>query len=83
MQKYSASRSETARDAAASQPSPWMSPIEAALYLGVALGTLRNWTSAKFVPHAKRGRTVRYHRDSLDAWLLRGACPGRTTIADL
>ena len=83
MKKYSASRSVTARDVDATKQSPWMTPIEAALYLGVALGTLRNWTSAKFVPYAKRGGTVRYHRDSLDAWLRRGSCPGRTTMADL
>ena len=63
--------------------SPWMTPIEASLYLGVALGTLRNWTSARFIPFAKRGRTVRYHRDKLDAWLATGACTGRTTMPDI
>lgn len=61
---------------------PWMGPLEAAAYLGIALGTLRNWTSAQYVPHSKRGRVVRYHRDRLDQWLNRGACPGRTTFAD-
>jgi excisionase family DNA binding protein len=63
--------------------SPWMTPVEAAAYLGIALGTLRNWTSAHFVPHAKKGRVVRYHRDALDRWLARGACTGRSTFADL
>jgi len=63
--------------------SPWLTPVDAATYLGVALGTLRNWTSARYVPHVKRGRVVRYHRDTLDAWLRRGGCPGRTTIADV
>lgn len=62
--------------------SPWMTPLEAALYLGIALGTLRNWTSARYVPHSKRGGVVRYHRDVLDRWLNRGACPGRAKIAD-
>jgi excisionase family DNA binding protein len=62
--------------------SPWMNPEEAAAYLHIKLGTLRNWTSAKFVPHAKRGRVVRYNRDVIDKWLSRGACPGRTTLAD-
>jgi excisionase family DNA binding protein len=62
--------------------SPWMGPEEAAAYLGIALGTLRNWTSAKFVPHCKRGRVVRYHREAIDKWLSRGACVGRTTFAD-
>ena len=62
--------------------SPWMTPEEAARYLGIALGTLRNWTSAKYVPHAKRGRVVRYHREQLDKWLSKGACPGRATLPD-
>lgn len=65
------------------RPSPWLTPIEAALYLGVALGTLRNWTSARFIPFSKRGRVVRYHRDALDAWLNRGACPGRATFPNV
>jgi excisionase family DNA binding protein len=63
--------------------SPWMTPEEAAAYLGIALGTLRNWTSARFIPFSKRGRVVRYHRDAIDRWLGKGGCPGRTTIADL
>jgi excisionase family DNA binding protein len=63
--------------------SPWLRPAEAAEYLGVALGTLRNWTSARYVPFARRGRIVRYHRDSLDRWLGSGACPGRGTIANV
>jgi excisionase family DNA binding protein len=62
--------------------SPWLKPDEAAEYIGVTLGTLRNWTSARYVPFAKRGRVVRYHRDVLDRWLSKGSCPGRTTIAD-
>ena len=62
--------------------SPWMKPEQAAEYLGVALGTLRNWTSAKFVPFSKRGGVVRYHRDRLDEWLLSKSCQGRTTFAN-
>ena len=57
--------------------SPWMSPQEAADYIGISLGTLRNWTSARFVPFAKKGRVVRYHRDAIDAWLAQGGCDGR------
>ncbi len=62
--------------------SPWMTPPQAAEYLSVSLGTLHNWTSARYIPHARRGRVVRYHRDRLDEWLAKGACRGRTTIAD-
>lgn len=67
----------------AQKPSPWMAPEEAAQYLGIALGTLRNWTSARFIPFAKKGRVVRYHRDTIDKWLTKGACPGRPSLADV
>jgi excisionase family DNA binding protein len=63
-------------------PSPWMGPEEAAAYLGIALGTLRNWSSAKFIPYCKRGRVVRYNRDAIDKWLAKGGCAGRTTLAN-
>lgn len=69
--------------AAPTSSSPWMTPQEAADYLQIALGTLRNWTSARFVPFAKRGRIVRYHRGAIDRWLSKGGCPGRTTLADV
>jgi excisionase family DNA binding protein len=49
--------------------SPWLPPRIAAAYLGIAIGTLRNWTSFGRVPYVKRGRVVRYHRDELDQWL--------------
>lgn len=75
-------RSTAAQAPDTTRQSPWLTPIEAALYLGVALGTLRNWTSARFVPYSKRGGIVRYNRNSLDDWLRRGSCPGRATIAD-
>jgi excisionase family DNA binding protein len=63
--------------------SPWMKPTEAAAYLGIALGTLRNFTSARYVPHVRRGRIVRYRRDELDRWLSQDVCPGRKTFADV
>jgi excisionase family DNA binding protein len=66
----------------AQPPSPWMSPEETARYLGIALGTLRNWTSARFIPFVKRGGVVRYNRASIDRWLAKGGCAGRTTLAD-
>ena len=63
--------------------SPWLTPIEASRYIGVALGTLRNWTSARFIPFAKRGGTVRYHRDTLDTWLSSGVCIELTPASDV
>ena len=62
---------------------PWLTPQEAAAYLSVSVGTLRNWTSAHYIPFCKRGRVVRYHRETIDKWLARGACAGRATVADL
>ena len=62
--------------------SPWMKADQAAAYLDVSVGTLRNWTSARYVPFCRRGRVVRYHRDALDRWLSKGSCPGRSTIAN-
>jgi len=62
--------------------SPWLTPLQAAVYLGIALGTLRNLTSARVLPFARRRHIVRYHRDALDRWLSVGACPGRRTFAD-
>jgi excisionase family DNA binding protein len=56
-----------------------MDAAKAAAYLGVAIGTIRNWTSMKFIPHAKRGRIVRYRRAELDRWMAAGACNGRRT----
>ena len=61
---------------------PWLTPAVAATYLGIALGTLRNWTSARFVPFAKRGGVVRYHRGDLDKWLRHGQCRGRATFVN-
>ena len=66
-----------------SSPSPWLTTLEAASYLGVAVGTLRNWVSARYVPFARRGRVVRFHREKLDLWLRRGECHGRAEITDL
>ena len=63
--------------------SPWMTYKEAAAYVQVTVGTLRNWVSAKYVPFARRGRVVRFHRDKIDHWLRQGECHGRRTLADL
>ncbi|WP_413873479.1 helix-turn-helix domain-containing protein [Albidovulum sp.] len=55
-------------------PSPWMTTDEAAGYLSVAPGTLRNWRVDGQGPRANVvGRIVRYHRDNLDAFMQEGA----------
>lgn len=49
--------------------SPWLNYVDAAAYLGVAVGTVRNWVSARSIPFVRRGGVVRFHRADLDAWL--------------
>lgn len=60
--------------------SPWMTVEQLADYLSVSPKTIRNWVSQKYIPHAKRGRIVRFHRDRIDAWLSAGECKGRRTV---
>ena len=60
--------------------SPWMTSSEVASYLGVSLGTLRNWVSRRYVPFARRGHVIRFHRGMIDAWFNAGACAGRRRL---
>lgn len=52
--------------------SPWMSYRQAAAYLGVSVGSLRNWVASGRISAARNGGVVRFHRETLDAWLQRG-----------
>ena len=62
--------------------SPWMSPEETARYLGIALGTLRNWT-ARIHTFCQTRAHSSIHRDAIDKWLSKGSCSGRTSLADI
>jgi len=57
------SRSESSID------SPWMTYPQAAGYLGVSVGHLRNLVSAGQIPVYGKPRMRRFHRDRLDAYL--------------
>jgi excisionase family DNA binding protein len=46
-------------------PMEWLGPSEAAHYLGISIGTLRNWTSNGKVPYRKIGRLNRYKKQEL------------------
>lgn len=48
----------------------WLDTAEAASYLGVSMGSLRNMTSARQVPSYTLGRRVRYLRRELRELLL-------------
>lgn len=61
---------------------PWLTPTQAAEYLQIALGTLRNLTSQRRIPFSRRGGIVRYRITYLDRWLDQQACHGRASVAD-
>ncbi len=61
--------------------SPWLTIGEVATYLSVSVGTIRNWVSQRYIPFARRGRVVRFHRDKIDRWLEVGGCKGRLTVS--
>lgn len=44
----------------------WMTTEEAACFLRLPVGTLRNWTSAGKVPYRKFGRLNRYKKSELE-----------------
>ena len=60
---------------------PWMTVDEIAKYLSVSPGTIKNWVSQKYIPFARRGRVIRFHKSKIDKWLSTGSCDGRVTIA--
>jgi len=66
---------------AGERESPWMTIKEVADYLSVSAGTVRNWVSQRYIPFARRGRVVRFHRESIDRWLNVGASKGRRMIS--
>jgi len=65
----------------ASVETPWLTVEELAAYLSVSPGTVRNWVSQEYIPHARRGRVLRFHKDRIDDWLAAGACKGRKRLA--
>lgn len=61
--------SEAARADKARFESPFLNPLQAAHYLGLAERTLRQYRSKKIGPAYRRhGKNVRYHIDDLLAW---------------
>lgn len=58
-----------ARAARARGGSPFLSPDQAAFYLGVSPRTLQEYRTAGTGPRFRRhSRHIRYHIDDLDAW---------------
>ena len=54
---------------------PWLSPAEAATYLGVSLRTLETWRAKGVGPtYRRQGKFVRYHVEVLDPFLSSDPC---------
>jgi excisionase family DNA binding protein len=48
---------------------PWLTSKEAAAYLGISEGTIRNLVSSKVLPrHGAPGTRLRFRRSELDAY---------------
>lgn len=59
---------ENARAARAAKGSPFLSPDQAAFYLGLSVRTLQEYRSGKGPRFRRHSRHIRYHIDDLDAW---------------
>jgi excisionase family DNA binding protein len=57
-----------------------LSVKEAAAYLGLATGTLRNWLSARRVPFVKLGGATRISRAALDTLIADHTVPSHEAI---
>ena len=51
------------------RPGPLMSVEQAAEYIGVRPGTLRNWLSARRITYVKVGRLTRVSSDTLNRFI--------------
>ena len=59
----------TATEAAAVRESIWMTPREAAVYLGICVDTIYDACAAGGLRHVKLGRrTIRLRREWIDRW---------------
>ena len=48
---------------------PLLSVADAADYLGISAGTLRNWLSMRRIDYVKVGRLTKLSRDTLDRYI--------------
>jgi excisionase family DNA binding protein len=74
-------REETMRATAAEtsvRESSWVTPREAAAYLGVGVDTIYEACAAADLKHVKLGyRTIRLRREWIDTWAEKHATPAR------
>jgi len=60
----------------------WLDTVDAASYLGVAPGTLKNWRHRGEGPRYRKihGRLVRYHRGEIDKFVNESGCGSLASI---
>lgn len=49
--------------------SPYLNKQQTCQYLGISNNTLDSWIH-KGLPHIKISKSIRFHKDSIDTWLL-------------
>ena len=49
--------------------SPYLNKQQACQYLGISNNTLDNWIQ-KGLPYIKIGKSIRFHKETIDTWLL-------------
>jgi excisionase family DNA binding protein len=62
-------KTATVKDPRPPRPGPLMSVEQAAEYLGVRPGTLRNWLSARRIAYVKVGRLTRISSETLNRFI--------------
>jgi excisionase family DNA binding protein len=60
--------------------SPFLTLFEAAEYLGFCETWVYRKCRAKILPHIRIGRTLRFTKQDLDAWINSHRCKGATKI---
>ena len=71
-----------ASDSHENYPNEILSANEAANFIGVSLATLYGLTSARKIPHNKRGKRLYFDRQELIAWIREGKRKSMSEIED-
>jgi len=53
---------------------------QAAEYLGITVGTAYQWRSQHKIPYIKVGRSVKFRKEELDAWLTQNSFKPKSMI---
>jgi len=53
---------------------------QAAEYLGITVGTAYQWRSQHKIPYTKVGRSVKFKKEELDAWLAQNSFKPKSMV---